>query len=333
MTQAQSMSQRPGYSLMVCPDQEMLRRRLERLTSIEGGGFTRQVFWGDADDFGPAFWQALATVSLFSEPKIVVLRRAEGLPAEFWEKLSRPLAGFNEHVWPVICLEGPHDAKKGPSLPKGLADRPYWKVGLKKGWVWQSPGLNQDTLLPMLKDWAQGHRLRFSQGVLGELAQMLPLDMTACARELEKLELAVDGGEVRREHLAVVSFHEELDMFAFLKAIEAGQNHSDVWDKVFKQQLSTDDAFVFQFLAVLLREARQMWQLLHEDSEFSGHPYVRKIKTPMAQQLGRARLARMWDLAMTVESAIKSGERSPDQALEALVADLYALFGRGKDRF
>lgn len=326
------MTQRPGFSILVCPDQEMLRRRLERLTALEGGGYARQVFWGDADDFGPAFWQALATVSLFAQPRNVVLRRAEGLPGDFWEKLARPLAGFNEHVWPVICLEGAHDSKKGPSLPKGLAERPYWKVGLQKGWVWQSPGLTQDTVLPTLKEWAQAHQLRFAQGVLAELARMLPLDMTAAARELEKLELCADKGEIRREHLAVVSFHEELDMFAFLKAIEAGQDHAEVWDKVFKQQLISEDAFVFQFLAVLLREARQMWQLLHEDSEFSGHPYVRKIKTPMAQQLGRVRLAKLWDLAMTAEAAIKAGQRSPDQALEALVADLYALFGRGTPR-
>jgi DNA polymerase-3 subunit delta len=326
------MSERPGFTFLVCPDPEMVKRRFERLMASSGGGFARQVFWGDADDFDAAYWQALSSVSLFAEPKAVVLRRAEGLPADFWEKLARPLSGFNPHVWPVICLEGPHDPKKGPSLPKGLADRPYWKVGQKKEWVWISPGLTEETMIPTLRDWAGARRLDFGKGVLQELARVLPRDMTACARELEKMELAAVDGVIGPEQLTLVSVETELDIFGFMKALEEGRDPAGVWRTVFGHQLASDDGFLFQFLAILSREARTMWQLAHEDPDCKVHPYVKKLKTPMAGRLGRAGLARLWDLIMEAESSVKFGRKSPDQALEMLVADLHALFARVRSR-
>ncbi|WP_243358146.1 DNA polymerase III subunit delta [Fundidesulfovibrio terrae] len=326
------MSDRPGFTFLVCPDPEMVKRRFERLMAASGGGFVRQVFWGDADDFDAAYWQALSSVSLFAEPKAVVLRRAEGLGADFWEKLARPLAGFNQHVWPVICLEGPQDPKKGPSLPKGLTDRPYWKVGQKKDWVWISPGLTEETMIPTLRDWAGAHRLNFGKGVLQELARVLPRDMTACARELEKMELAAVDGVIGLEQLSLVSVEAELDIFGFMKALEEGRDPAGVWRTVFGHQLASDDGFLFQFLAILSREARTMWQLLHEDPDCKVHPYVKKLKTPMAGRLGRAGLAKLWDLIMEAESSVKFGRKSADQALEMLVADLHALFARVRSR-
>lgn len=326
------MTDRPGFSFLVCPDPEMLKRHLERLMASSGGGFGRQVFWGDADDFDAAYWQALATVSLFAQPKAVVLRRAEGLTSDFWEKLTRPLAGFNQHVWPVICLEGQHDPKKGPPLPRGLSERPYWKVGQKKGWVWISPGLTEENMIPTLRDWANAHRLNFEKGVLQELARLLPRDMTACARELEKLELAARDGVIGRDILDLLGEESELDIFGFLKALEEGRDAAGVWRTVFGHQLSSDDGFLFQFLAILTREARTMWQLLHEDPECRVHPYVKKLKTPMASRLGASGLARLFDLAMDAESSVKFGIKSPDQALEMLVADLHLLFARFRSR-
>jgi DNA polymerase-3 subunit delta len=327
------MTDRPGFSILVCPDPEMTRRRLERLMASTGGSLARKVFWGDADEFDPAYWQALSTVSLFAEPKAVVLRRAEGLNQDFWEKLTRPLSGFNQHAWPVICLEGPHDPKKGPSLPKGLADRPYWKVGQKMGWVWISPGLTEETMLPTLRDWANSRRLTFAKSALQELARVLPRDMAACAGELDKLELSAQDGLIGPEQLRLLNVEAELDVFGFLKALEEGRDAAGVWRTVFGHQLASDDGFLFQFLAILTREARTLWQLAFEDPDCKVHPYVRKLKTPTASRLGAAGLSRLWDLIMEAESSVKYGRKSPEQALEMLVADLHALFARVRPGF
>lgn len=328
------MSKRPGFSFLVCPDPELTRRRLHALMDRAGGQYARQVFWGDAEDFAPGFWQALSSVSLFAKPQTVVLRRAEGLPAEFWEKLTRPLAGFNEHVWPVICLEGPFDPRRGPSLPKGLEDRPYWKVARKREWLWISPGLTPQTLAPLLKDWAAGRGLSFADGVERDLVALLPPDMTAAAAELEKLGLAAGPDrQIRHEHLQVLSFQAEMDTFAFVRAIAEARDPAGVWRKILDNELGGEEGFVFQFLALLLRDARTMWQLMAGEDEGLRLPaFARSGREALARRLGPQGLARLWDLAMQTESSIKSGMKTPEQALEMLVAELYALFGRVKAR-
>jgi len=320
------MSARPGFTFLICPDPEMIKRRLERLMREAGGGFEKQVFWGDADEFDPAYWQALSSVSLFATPKVVLLRRAENMDAAFWEKLARPLSGFNEYAWPVVCLEGPHDPKKGHSLPKGLDKQPYWKVAQARQWVWVSPGLTGDTIMPLLRDWAGARSLTFAPGVAQELAQALPRDMTAAARELDKLELAARDGVLSKDLVELIRSDPELEIFNFLKALEEGRDAAGVWRTVFGHQLASEDGFLFQFLAVLAREARLLWQLAHEDPDVKVHPYVRKLKSPLAGRMGRRGLARIWDLAMEAETSVKSGRKSPEQALEILVADLHVLF-------
>lgn len=306
----------------------MLKRRLDAALQGAGGKFTRQVFWGDADDFGPAYWQALSTVSLFATPSVLVLRRAEAQGADFWEKLARPLSGFNEYVWPVFCLEGPQDPKKGYAPPKTLGARPYWKLARDKGWVWTSPGLTADTMLPMLTDWAASRRLRLGKDVARELARLLPADMTAAARELEKLELAADG-EVRFEHLELVSFQAGMDTFAFVRALVEGRDASGVWRKILGNELAGDEGLVFAFLALMLRDARIMWQLLHgEDEGIRLWPRLRQEREAMARRLGVSGLARFWEAAMEAEWGIKSGQRTPDQAMEMLAAGLSALAGQ-----
>jgi DNA polymerase-3 subunit delta len=306
----------------------MCRRQLERLLEQGGGGFERQVFRGDAEDFPGGYWQALGTVSLFAKPRAVILRRAEILDTQFWDGLTRFLAGFSQHVWPIICLEGSVDPAKGPSLPKGLEKRPYWKNAQTRGWVWISPGLTAQTLPGVLRDWAASRRLSLGSGVGAELARLLPMDMTAAARELEKLELAAgDNREIGLAQLGVVSTAPVMETFAFLRSMASGKDQAGVWRKVMDSEMAGDDGLVFQFLGLLRYDAKVMWQVTFGEEEgLRLSPYARKEREAVARRLGIRGLARLWDLAMMAESAIKSGERSPEQTLEKLAADLMGLF-------
>ena len=45
-----------------------------------------------------------------------------------------------------------------------------------------------------------------------------------------------------------------------------------------------------------------------------------------ASRLGAAGLAKLWDAMHTAELSVKSGRRSPSQALDALMGDLTLLF-------
>ena len=327
MTQAAQA--RPGFSFLVCPDPELVRERVGGLLAKHASGFRRQVYWGD-EELPGSFWQALSGQSLLGEKSAVVLRRAENLSADFWPRLSAPLRGFNPGAWLFVCLEGAFE-KRAPKLPKGLAEQPYWKVAKDKGWIWNFEGLTRASLKPMLADWAGARGLGFAPGALEAFVLALPLDMSATARELEKLELSLDSRrEIRREDLSLISFEAELDAFEFLRALsDASGKAKQVWSKILAERSGSEGELLFPFLGLLISDARQMWQLAHgEPGPAYLPPQVRQAKRDMARALGLARLARIWELALDADAGVKSGQKSPDQAMQSLVADLFALFKR-----
>ena len=56
-------------------------------------------------------------------------------------------------------------------------------------------------------------------------------------------------------------------------------------------------------------------------------PKLRQEREAMARRLGVSGLARFWEVAMEAEWGIKSGRRTPDQAMEMLAAGLASLPG------
>ena len=332
--------QRPGFTFLVCPDPEMIKLRVERLLGESGEVFTREVFQGD-EEIPAAFWRALTAPSLFAEPKAVILRRADSLTEDFWPKLKGPLSGFSAHIWPMICLEKPF-GKKGPAFPKALTSQPYYPVAEKRRWIWTSPGLTRRDMPPMLRDWAASASLSFAPGVLDALAAVLPEDMAMAGRELEKIEMAVlsrpqaapgDGaapppGRITQAELSLLSFRPGMDAFAFLNAFAKRGAEAAVWREIFEQSLSPED-MIFKFLGLLRSDARQMWQIFSGEAEVVRlPPFVKSQKEAMARRLGVSGLTRLFDLALDAELGIKSGAKSPDQAMELLAAELFSLFSR-----
>ena len=324
---------RQGYSFLVCPDPELLRRRVDAMAA-EGGmaSAERKVFWGDdADPLPGAFWEALTLKSLFSTPKTLVLRRAHSLKAEAWDRLDKALAAANSDVWVFLCLEGDWDRNKVP-VPAVLVKRALWKHAEKSGWIWQSKGLDEKSLRSFVRDWAAAGKLEAEPRVLEALCRVLPLDAAALALELDKLALA--AGPERRllaEHADLVQHGEDMDLFALMDALAKGGSPALVWGRVLGNR-GESDSLLFPLVGALCREARTLWALLSEDEEVKVHPYVRQLKTPLARRLGKPGLQRLFDLALEADLGVKTGARKPEQALELLVAELTGVFRPGKAR-
>jgi DNA polymerase-3 subunit delta len=53
---------RAPFHVLLCPDPELTRRRVEELARAAGGGFTRKAYYGD-EDLPPAFWQDLGRLA------------------------------------------------------------------------------------------------------------------------------------------------------------------------------------------------------------------------------------------------------------------------------
>ena len=221
---------RPGFFFLVCPDAELIKVQIETLIaehSPEGATYERHVFWAD-EGLGRHFWESLTLQGLFDAPRIVVLRRAQALLAEDWEKLTPVLGRFNAQIWPFFCLEAGFDRGK-PKLPRPLTGKKYWTLAQKKGWLWQSAGLNGPGVVRYLKERASAKGLRFAPGAAEALALVLPADASAIRRELEKIELATPDKMIGAEAANMVTFEPETDIFAFIAALQKGRSPGEVW--------------------------------------------------------------------------------------------------------
>ena len=143
------------------------------------------------------------------------------------------------------------------------------------------------------------------------------------ASELSKLQLLANGKPLTQEQARSVSPTTEFNVFAFLRQLQAGQAAS-VWKSILEEQSKGEEP-LFYLLAMLQREARQLWQILAGEQVRMG-PSDQQAKQQTASRLGAAGLARLWDAMHTAELSVKSGRRSPSQALDALMGDLTLLF-------
>jgi DNA polymerase-3 subunit delta len=319
-----------GFSFLVCPDPALVGMHIDRLLS--GDTRRRVAYWGDTS-LPPSFWRDLSSPGLMGGDKALVLRRAHLLDAATWAELSAVLGSALPGVWPFLCLEGEWKGRK-PAVPAAVSRLKCWKLAQKKGWVWQSPGLDSKGLRTMVRDWAGGLGVNAAPRVLDALCSLLPEDAAGVAGELEKLALALDGADtLLMEHLNVVAHGAQMDFYEFVNALQQGRTDASVWKQVLTDhRAAANDRMLFRLLAHLRREAGQMWMLAQGEGDKVRLPgFVKQRKEDLARRVGRRRLCGIWDLVLDAELGVKSGERGEDQALEHLVAGLAELFApRGR---
>lgn len=319
---------RPKYLFLVCPDPELIKSHIdERLKATGQDGWTEKVFWGDDDEPLPAtFWTDLTIKSLFPEPKALVVRRAQALKAEHWDKLDAAVKGIGSDIFPIFCLEGQWKTKKAP-VPATLSRRNLFKKAKKDGWIWEMPGLDQRSLGDFVRNWAAQNNMTFEPGADRALSMALPVDAVAARLELDKIELAAGERKlVTKEHVGLVAHTGEMAFFDLMDALAKPGAEAAIWKRVIDDHAkAAKDQMLFNLIGFIASQARMYW-LIVSGGQVKGNPYVIKKKTPVANRLGRAGIARMIDLAMEAEYAIKTGERKYEEVLDSLIAGLIDLF-------
>ena len=328
---------RHGHRFLVCPDAELLRRQVAELAagleSGSGAKVARKVFWGDDEPFPPAYWGELTTQNLFSTPTVLLLRRAEALKAEVWDRIGEGLRNAASTVLPVFCLEGAW--KEGrPAVPNFLPRRALWTTAEQRKWVWQSPGLTDASLPKFLDAWALERGLSLDPATRQALAGALPRDGLAAGLELDKIELAAGEGRALSPDMAgLVAPHGDMEFFDFMKALSESANRPqaarEVWARVLDDHLRpAGDKILFQLLGYVAWQARQLWMLAEgEGARVRMRPGDKPAMARLAQRLGRAGIARIIELTLDANLGVIGGTRRPDDALECYVADLAALMG------
>ncbi len=323
---------RPKYLFLVCPDPQLIKTEVaQRLAASGQQGWETKTFWGDDDDpLTTAFWTDLTIKSLFPQPKALLVRRAHSLKAEQWDKLDAGVRGLSSDIFPIFCLEGEWKGKKS-SIPATLSRRNFFKKAKESGWIWESQGLDQQSLGAFVRQWAGQSGITFEPGADQALIMALPMDAVAARLELDKLELAAGEEKVlRRAHVDLVARTGELAFFDLMDALGQPGAEAAVWRRIIDDHAkSAKDQMLFNLIGFLASQARMFWQIVHGETA-RGNPYAIRKKTPLAKRLGSRGVARMIDLAMDAELSIKTGERKYEEVLDMLVADLIDLFQPNK---
>ena len=318
---------RPGFTFCICPDGHLIKEHIQVLLADQQESWQIRTFWAD-EELPDAYWQALTWTSLLGRPTAVILRRAEHLKAEDWKKLYPILGRFKSGIWPFFCLEKEWERGK-PPISAVLQRQAYWKVAESKGWVWRSSGLERKNIQQRVGQWAERQGICIPAEVQRVLVHALPLDAAALTNELEKLELLLTERKTMQvEDLQVLSHQTDLDIFAFIRALQGQGQEVSVWRTLLRNHLGSNADMVMPFLALLLREARILWQLQAGEGDKVWMPgKVKAEKSKMASRLGPHRLGRMWAMILEAESGIKSGDLSQSQAQELVVSRMMQVFG------
>lgn len=325
---------RPGFVICACPDAYIIREHIEKeLASFapKNGGmlrdappkWERHAFWGD-EPLPDAFWEHLTLQGLFATSKAVVVHNAQNIPAESWKKISAALGSPNSETWPFFCLQTSFEKGK-PKIPAHIANLACMAFAEKKGWLWVSPGLDERGKTRFVGEEAKKRGLSFAPGALEAVAARLPLDATSIGAEMDKLALgAAHDGVIHSELASLIDREIEPDVFSLIRNLQSSRGSLAAWEQALASERGSD-SMAFAFLAMLAREARQLWQIAHGEP-VRLPPQVLNAKTSLARSLGLSGIAKLWHLALEADKGVKTGERTPDQALDGLISTLSLLF-------
>ena len=315
---------RPGFSFCICPDGTLVRRQIDTLLSESGTENTweRHTFWGD-EELPPKFWELMTLQGLFSTSRLLVVRNAQLFNVEIWKRLSSALARPNSRVWTILCIESAWE-KGQPKIPAAISKQPCMSFADKKGWIWRSPGLEPRNLKTYIQSVARSKNMQFAPGSLEILCETLPLDASAVDNELEKLSILSEGAPLSPEQARLsVGSSGTLNIFTLLRQIQ-GSQHIEAWKTLLEEQQKGEEP-LFYLLAMLQREARLLWQI-RAGEPIRLSPNEMTIKKTLSGRLGMIGICRLWDTLHLAELSVKSGRKTPGQALDALLGDLTLLF-------
>ncbi len=312
---------RPGFFICICPDPEIIKDFIDSTLKGFSGRWEKKTLWGDEDVLS-SFFNCFFSSSLLGTKQAIVLRHAEKLPKNFWDKLSRFLNRFYSDLCPFICIESQWNRGRCPNI-KFLENKKYYKFARKKKWVFEHPGVTEGFLKNYLKKWAKEKRINLSPEVFYGLLEILPEDFASIKNELRKLELSAENN-VTSKDLGIIFPSFKYNVFEIIDSIECISPPDKIWSIVLKKEINSIDV-ILPIFSLLLREARIFWQLLHNEP-VNLPSWIKDKKYLIAQKLGIKGVIKMYDIIIDADLKLKTSNINPAILFENVVIELQNLF-------
>lgn len=292
---------RDGHIFFAGPDPELLGQRMAASLERAGAGLERHVYWGDEDP-PPIFWSQLCQENLFGARRLLIVRQAQLWSQAIWKRMGPALGRMSGQCIAAFCFEVPFE-KGRPKIPAHLTKSPFFASAQKAGRVIPCPPLGPNEIGRHVQKRAASLGLEFDPAALAEFCANIPADARAIENELQKFSLA-GNGHISPEMAALSPWHPEGNVFALIRCVLAG-NLAGAWREAARSK--DKERLFFGLGSLLARDLRKAWQ-------------------PDSPRPGRAALANALDLLAILEYRVKNGELATDQALEALVCGMCAIF-------
>ncbi len=319
------------FSFILSEDSSLLLQRADEvaqsfyaLHSSSATKKARHVYWGN-DGLLSDFWQKLTIQSLLPQVDFFLIRNAEKLDADTWKKLTENLGTIREDAFVALAIESAWEKGK-PKLPALISGQKCYTFAEKKDWVIRLAPLNDGTKNAYIKKGLQKRKLTTQAELFEKLVHILPPNASSIENALDQLLLACESNEnreIQERYLEILApASTELLLFDYLNRIESN-NVLTLWKKLLLEAKA--DEVLFGFIALMTREARQLWQLLSSDKA-SVPPFLIGKKTAMAKKLGKAKILQIFLLCREAEWSLKSGKKTEAQAMESLLTALTLLY-------
>ncbi len=321
------------YSILCTPDSTLLKKRMQELAQsfYEGKNIKQKerIFWAD-EGLGSDFWEAFSSSALSLEPQcdFIVLRKADEMNAESWKKISDALANLREDAFVVLCIETEWEnyfGKLSLKLPLYITNQLCYAYAEKKGWLEKLKPHSIETFRSYIQSGIKKRSLTCEKEIVDILVTILPHNSSSAENALDQLALGVDNMHITKEDLSYIALNlDDLNAFSYIEKLET-QKSFDIWRDVLHDKNRAKVNY-FAFISALTKQARQMWQILSNETPLELKVYPLQLRTNIAQRLGKKRVAYLFLLLREAEFSVKSGKKDIFQAMEELVQDLSALY-------
>ncbi len=313
------------FSFIFSPDSALLLKKAEEYAQ---NFFTqnphpplKHVFW--ADEPLSRFWQLIAVPNLEPTADAVLIRNADKLDADTWKKISTSVGTLHENVYIIFCMEQEWE-KKAPKIPAYIANQKCYTFSEKKGWNVRIQPLDSKSLASYVQKAMKERDLTCDKALFETLYTLFPHKAAAVDNTLDQLALIAENNVVKHEDIMnYVPNVVDIIVFDYIRYLESN-NSLELWRNILSDESKADEVF-FALLANITREARILWQLLHNDS-VRLPPMIVDRKKQQAQRLGKKRIAILFKILRDADWSIKSGTKKVGQSMEQLLYDLSRIY-------
>ncbi len=314
------------FAFIFSEDYSLLKKEMKKIstdffskTSLSSATHT---FWGD-EPLNADFWETLIGASLDPRADFIILRKAELFNAETWKNLSESLGTLRENCFIIFCIESAWE-KNEPKVPAFIKSQRCYTFAEKKKWFFKIPPLKANDIPSYLQKGMQNRGLTADKNILNILSTMLPPTPAIIDSTLDQLSLANKDLIITEENLkSIATSTPEILLFDYIKFLEGGKSYT-IWQNLLLEN-NAEEIF-FPFLAILTREARQLWQIVCNDSALKLPSFIMNTKRNTAQKLGKRGIATLFSALSEADYAIKSGRKTVSQSMEELLFKLTLLY-------